>query len=296
METTEKYIHKKSFVFCNNHLAKRGTIFLSYFFSLCQLFFIWMINAYKKFLILLIDSIENQFSKNKIFILPKEFSFIKPGYVLILPLLLFFSCEEEAIKQYPVVEVLSVNSISPDSLQLMGNVKDFGVMGIEDHGFLIGPYDNRQIFRFFKLSLGEISGSGKFSAIIPPIFDVGQKINIKSFLTVGTETVMPLESLEFNGSGVDLNMYIDSISPLSGTSGDTITIYSHRELVIDFIEAVKLDSMNCAIIERSDLTLKFLVDDYSSGNIDLSITFFQKDIPYDKPFYFHSNNREEDIQ
>lgn len=185
------------------------------------------------------------------------------------PLLLFAICllvtckkDEEAPRDYPRINTLSVTNITENGAVFNGNVYSISSETIIDHGFAWSESENFMIFEYTdRISLGALSGTGSFSAKINTTLEAKKKYYVRSFIKTANHLVCgKVVSFESLGSGAPI---ITGFEPKTAGWGDTLTINGknfswHGSTNKVYIGTVLVNTTN-PTIKSTDTTIKVVV-------------------------------------
>lgn len=83
--------------------------------------------------------------------------------------LFFFACDDDMelkTRSYPAINTKEVTEISPNEARLHAEILSIGNAGISDHGFVYDDEPNPNLDKSDRISLGEASQKGTFSALV----------------------------------------------------------------------------------------------------------------------------------
>ena len=131
--------------------------------------------------------------------------------------------EENAVtsREYPRVRTMSVTNISAEGAVANGEII-FAPTEILDHGFIWSKAPPPAFGASERISLGALSGTGKFSAIIERSLAEGQKYYIAAYAINKDYTVYG-DVISFMSLGSKAPL-LSKITPTVGTRSDTITL------------------------------------------------------------------------
>jgi hypothetical protein len=191
---------------------------------------------------------------------------MKPQYLFVL-LVLFVTCSDEHIGSYPYprVRTQSVTSITSNGALFQGEIT-FSTVKIIDHGFVWSTYNNPTLLSD-KISLGEMTGVGKFSTNVEWSLEEGRKYYVKAYAKSDNYTVFG-DIVEFVSLGSKAPT-IEDFFPKTGTWGDTITINGSN-----LNGAIKFDTIIAQVVARKENEIKVTVPyEFLGPTSKISVTF-----------------------
>lgn len=201
--------------------------------------------------------------------------------------LLLATCkkEQETEREYPRVNTLEVKGISENGATFEADIYSPGNEGIIDHGFVWGTSKvDLSIENSDRISLGTLSGIGKYDAQIRSTLESKKQYYVRSFVKTPTHTIYG-SVVSFVSLGSEGPMIID-FEPKTAGWGDTITIkgqyfgFKNKSNKVYFLDKIsEIVSESC-----TDTSLKVIIP-YLLNNIKSIISiedvenifFFEKD-------------------
>ncbi|HEX2933988.1 MAG TPA: IPT/TIG domain-containing protein [Bacteroidales bacterium] len=183
-----------------------------------------------------------------------------------------YSCEKE--KEDPSVTMVSAMAVTGSSGKAVARVDQTGDYPVIDHGFVY-IYTNSNyspeinfLDQANKLSLGSVMRTDTFSAILPLTTDVYPndfKWKVWAYITNEKGTVYSSKPVIFFPKEIRL----ESVSPLFGEVGDTITLYGNNfetsisNIQVKFYINRESDYVLATVVSASETAIKIKVPDLS---------------------------------
>ena len=181
--------------------------------------------------------------------------------------------EENAVtsREYPRVRTMSVTNISAEGAVANGEII-FAPTEILDHGFIWSKAPPPAFGASERISLGALSGTGKFSAIIERSLAEGQKYYIAAYAINKDYTVYG-DVISFMSLGSKAPL-LSKITPTVGTWSDTITLVGKNFNAISSSNEVKFADQIATIIKSSPDSLWVIVPTtLIKDKADVSVSF-----------------------
>lgn len=152
---------------------------------------------------------------------------LKVGRVLIILVgLLSITCsdDEVATRSYPAIETKAVTEINQGGANLNAEILNTGNSGISDHGFVYDDVPSPTLDKSDRISLGETTQKGTFSALVNRNLIKDKKYYVKAysiaknnnFIVYGQE----VEFISLGGSTPEIEDFV----PKQGVIGDTVML------------------------------------------------------------------------
>ncbi len=139
---------------------------------------------------------------------------------------ILFTCSEDEVtsRSYPVIDTREVSDINSNGATLNAEILNAGSLGIADHGFVYANLPAPSLENSDKISLGEISEKGIFSAIANRNLTKDKKYYVKAYAITRTSNIIVYgQEIEFISLGSSAPE-IDDFLPKQGVIGDTVLL------------------------------------------------------------------------
>ncbi len=196
------------------------------------------------------------------------------------------SCDEEiATRSYPVIDTEAVTDISENGATLNATILNIGSGGISDHGFVYDFVLNPALQRSDRISLGETTQRGTFSALADRNLAKDRRYFVRAYaITKSDNVVVYGQSVEFVSLGGSKPV-IEDFSPKSGSIGDTVLIVGSGFSNIGSNNGVLLGASGSAVIRSTPDSLRCLVPTSTkAGENVITLTVGQFTVSPDEKF------------
>ncbi len=196
---------------------------------------------------------------------------LKLGTLAILSLIVI-TCTNDDVKPraYPRVVTLEVSKITSSGAQFSAEITHPGSGDIVEYGFVWGEEKNPNVEDSEKKILDGVFNTGVFHTEISTTLKEGVNYFVRAYAKNDDYLVYGINlSFLSLGSGAPL---LSSISPESGTLGDTVVITGKNFSYLNSNNIVSFGTLKSAVVESTDSTLLAIVpDDLMEENSRISV-------------------------
>lgn len=183
-------------------------------------------------------------------------------YLLItLSLIFVLSCDDDEFesRSHSSVNTDIITEINEEGATFNAEIINIGSDGISDYGFVYGETIFPTIENSERISLGERTAEGRYSAYADRQFKADRKYFIKAFaMAKGSGTVVYGEYVEFISEG-ESTALLEGFFPKSGIIGDTVVLTGFGFSNLIRKNRVLFDGNNAQVIKASKDSVWFIV-------------------------------------
>lgn len=208
-------------------------------------------------------------------------------YFLFYLFTVLLGCKDDEVqtRQYPVIDTKPVTEINTQGAQFNAEVLNTGEFGIEDHGFVFGPYSYPALGGSNKISMGRKESTGFYSAVGNRNMEKGQTYYVRAYaISNDNNTVVYGQNISFVSLG-SAPPEITDFKPKSGSIGDTIIILGSGFSNLTTNNRVSIAGQATFVIKASEDSLVITVPkDVPSGEQELKLLLGQHEVIPEEKF------------
>lgn len=181
--------------------------------------------------------------------------------------IVFVNCDEDEVtrRDYPRLNTLPVSEITSEGAKFKAEIIFRGGFEVINYGFVWGENENPTKENSDRVIYSENIQSNEFSEIIETTLKEGVSYYVRAFVETNDFTVYG-QNVNFLSLGSKAPEIL-SLSPLSGTWGDTLKIAGKNFSFIKDANIVKLGELKAEVISSTDSILSVIVPTKKNSNV-----------------------------